>query len=205
MKIAHVLNMANNGYHMVKALRNNGVDVDLIISSTDFGMALPIWEENDIKEDPYKVPFNKLIEKYELPQFVKVWTEPEFASPGGVPTRTPKWLKILGKYPFVVPDLYNLSKKYDLLHLHPPSSLFLYALNKPKIIHESGWIRKIMTINGATERIGRRTYETAEVVVWTNPDTHPLLEPLDIKRLEFVPFVIDPNYCSFIQLDRYGM
>jgi len=193
MKIAHVLNMANNGYHMVKALRRNGVNADLIISSSDFGMALPIWEENEIEEDPYKVPFHKLIEKYELPPFVKVWSEPAFTRPGEAPTRTPKWLKILGKYPLTVPDLYNISKKYDLLHLHPPSSIFLYHLNKPKIIHESGWIRKIMTINGATERMGRRSYEQAEVVVWTNPDTYPLLEPLDIKCLEFVPFIIDPD------------
>ena len=202
MKIAHVLNMANNGYHMVKALRRNGVDADLIISSSDFGMALPIWEENEIEEDPYKVPFHKLIEKYELPPFVKVWSEPAFTRPGEASTRTPKWLKILGKYPLTVPDLYNISKKYDLLHLHPPSSIFLHYLNKTKIIHESGWIRKIMTINGATERMGRRSYERAEAVIWTNPDTYPLLEPLDIKRLEFVPFVIDPDRYKPMKIEK---
>jgi len=193
MKIAHVLNMANNGYHMVKALRRNGIDADLIISSSDFGMSLPLWEENEIKEDPYKVPFHKLIEKYGLPPFVKVWSTPIFERTGETPSKTPRWIKILGKYEFSIPDLHNISKKYDLLHLHPPSSMFLHFLKKPKVIHESGWIRRLMTVNGTTEKMGRRSYEKAEVVVWTNPDTYPLLEPLNIKRLEFVPFVIDPK------------
>ena len=55
MRVAHVLNLANNGYHIVKALRERGIDADLIIRSTDFGMALPIWEEKEIDEDPYKI------------------------------------------------------------------------------------------------------------------------------------------------------
>jgi len=59
-----------------------------------------------------------------------------------------------------------------------------------------------MTIDGATEKMGRRSYERAKAVVWTNPDTYPLLEPLNIKRLEFVPFVIDPNQYKPIKTEK---
>ena len=78
MKICHVLNMANNGYHMVKALRERGIDADLIISSTDFGMALPIWEEKEIDADPYKIPFEALLRKHGVPDYVKIWHETKF-------------------------------------------------------------------------------------------------------------------------------
>lgn len=195
MKICHVLNMANNGYHIVKALRERGIDADLIIRSTDFGMALPIWEEKEIEEDPYKIPFYALLEKYGLPEYVKVWHEPErHNTPPNVKHR---WLRILGKYlnsyQLTVPDLHNIAKEYDLLHLHAPSPLLLHFMNKPKIIHESGWIRKIVRSNTTAEKIGRRSYEQADAVVWTNPDTFPLLAHLKIKRLEFIPFIVNPD------------
>jgi len=195
LKICHVLNMANNGYHIVKALRERGIDADLIIRSTDFGMALPIWEEKEIEEDPYKIPFYALLEKYGLPEYVKVWHEPERL--GTPANERSHWLRLLSKYlssyQLTVPDLYNIAKEYDLLHLHAPSPLLLHFMNKPKIIHESGWIRKIIHDNTTTEKIGRRSYEQADAVVWTNPDTFPLLAHLKIKRLEFIPFIVNPD------------
>jgi len=207
MKVCHVFNMANNGYHIVKALRERGVDADLIIRSTDFGMALPVWEEKEIEEDPYKMPFYTLLEKYGVPEYIKVWHEPLFST-----TRvnkkipTPNWMhtlkRIIFNYQFTVPDLVNLVKKYDLLHLHPPSPLLLHFMNKPKIIHESGWIRKIIHANTTTEKIGRRSYKRAKAVVWTNPDTYPLLEHLNIKRLEFIPFVVDPEQYRPLEIEK---
>lgn len=207
MKICHVLNMANNGYHIVKALRDNGVDAELIIRSTDFGMGLPIWEEEEIEEDPYNIPFNALLEKYGLPEYVKVWHEAErFRTRGDKKASFPLWIRViakgLGAYQFTVPDLYKIAKEYDLLHLHPPSPLLLHLLNKPKVIHESGWIRKIVKYNTAIEKIARRSYERAEAVVWTNPDTYPLLAHLNIKRLEFIPFVINPEQYKPIETEK---
>lgn len=207
MKVCHVLNMANNGYHIVKALRERGIDADLIIRSTDFGMALPIWEEKEIEEDPYKIPFEALLEKYGVPEYVKVWHEPR-------PYPTLSKLRIylgvgvfnalrkLTAYQFTTPDLHNLAKEYDLLHLHPPSPLLLHFMNKPKIIHESGWIRKIIHTDTTTEKIARRSYVRAKAVVWTNPDTYPLLEHLNIKRLEFIPFVVDPDQYKPVEVEK---
>jgi len=198
VKICHVLNMANNGYHIVKALREQGIDADLIIRSTDFGMGLPIWEEKEIEEDPYKIPFNDLIEKYGVPEYVKIWHEAKFerARPDKR-APVPDWMRalkrVLSAYQFTVPDLHNLVKGYDLLHLHPPSPLLLHFVNKPKVVHESGWIRKIIHEDSATDKIARRSYTLANAVVWTNPDTYPLLKHLGINRLDFVPFVVNPE------------
>jgi len=207
MKICHVLNMANNGYHIVKALREKNIDADLIIRSRDFGMALPFWEEKEIQEDPYKMPFNVLLQKYGVPEYVKVWHEPLFST-----TRvnkkfpTPEWVRTLKRlmfaYQFTVPDLLNLTKKYDLLHLHPPSPLLLHIMNKPKIIHESGWIRKIIHADSTTEKIARRSYERAKAVVRTNPDTYPLQAHLNIKRLKFIPFVINPDQYKPLKTEK---
>ena len=207
MKICHVLNMANNGYHIVKALRERGIDADLIIRSTDFGMALPIWEEKEIDEDPYKIPFNALLKKYGVPEYVKVWHEHEFfRTHNDKRAPVPEWMRnlkrVLSTYQFTVPDLYNIAKEYDLLHLHPPSPLLLHFMNKPKVIHESGWIRKIIHTDTATEKIGRRSYEQAEAVVWTNPDTYPLLAHLNIKRLEFIPFVVNPDQYKPLKTEK---
>ena len=195
MKICHVLNMANNGYHIVKALRERGIDADLIIRSNDFGMSLPFWEEKEIDEDPYKIPFKTLLKKYGVPEYVKVWHEPErLNTSSNVRSHLIRILsKYLSSYQLTVPALYNLTKEYDLAHLHPPSSLFLHFLKIPKIIHEAGWIRKIIRNNTTTEKIGRRSYEQADAVVWTNPDTFPLLDQLNIKRLEFIPFIVNPD------------
>ena len=75
-------------------------------------------------------------------------------------------------------------------------------MNKPKIIHESGWIRKIIHANTATEKIGRRSYTQAKAVVWTNPDTYPLLKHLNIKRLEFIPFVVNPDQYKPLKMEK---
>ena len=123
MKIVHVLNMANNGYHMVKALRKNGVEADLIIDSSDFGMALPIWEENEVEEDPYTIPFQKLIAKYGVPPYVKIWHNAQSKIVNTKhASRLPKWPRALkGAH---VPDLYKMVKEYDVLHLHQPAPIF---------------------------------------------------------------------------------
>ena len=49
--------MANDGYSVAKALWKMNEDVDLAVNSSDFGMALPEWEDGNITNnpDPYKV------------------------------------------------------------------------------------------------------------------------------------------------------
>ena len=48
-------NMANDGYAVAKQLRKMNADVDLAINISDFGMALPEWEDGIFNDnaDPY--------------------------------------------------------------------------------------------------------------------------------------------------------
>ena len=50
----HILilgNMANDGYSIAKGLWEMNVDVDFAVNSSDFGMALPEWEDGDINNN----------------------------------------------------------------------------------------------------------------------------------------------------------
>ena len=57
MRILILGNMANDGYSVAKELRNMDVDVDLGINESDFGMALPEWEDGNISShvDPFNI------------------------------------------------------------------------------------------------------------------------------------------------------
>jgi hypothetical protein len=57
MRILILGNMANDGYAVAKGLWDMNVDVDLAVNLSDFGMALPEWEDGNIKDnvDPYNI------------------------------------------------------------------------------------------------------------------------------------------------------
>ena len=40
--------MTNDGYSIAKAYWKMNMDVDLAVNSSEFGMALPEWEDGDI-------------------------------------------------------------------------------------------------------------------------------------------------------------
>ena len=185
MKVVQVLNMAQNGYHLAKALRRNGVDCDLVISSGDFGMALPMWEELDVEMDPYDIDFNKLLQRYELPHWIKIWYSSDLRS-----------------NPFRIANLFHMTRNYDLLHLHVPSMAWFQFKGKPYVVHESGWVRTIVSGMRPIEKLGRRSYTRADSVIWTNPDTRPLVEAVGYKRADFIPFVIDPDKYKPITIEK---
>ena len=165
--------MANNGWHIVQALRKNGVDAELVIDSTSFGMGLPIWEELTASIDPYHLDLKTILKTYDFPEWVKIW-----------------WSEGIRKNPFKVANLFKMASPYDILHLHSHASFYLQFAGKPYIIHEAGLIRGLVTADSSVEKLGRRSYARADCVVWTNPDTHPLFRTLQCKRMEFVPFVV---------------
>lgn len=184
MKICHVFNMANNAYHICLALRKHDIDVDLILNSKTFGMGLPMWEDLDYYSDPYDFDIKEALKRFDLPDWMKIW-----------------WT---GKriVPHSVAELFRMIKPYDLLHLHPYSPMYLQFAGKPYIIHEAGWIRRLATRDTIPEKFGRRAYVKADCVVWTNPDTIPLLEALHCKRLEYIPFVIDPERYKPMKVEK---
>ena len=62
MRILILGNMANDGYSVAKELRKMNVDVDLAVNTSDFGMALPEWEDAEIESnvDPFLVNRNEI-------------------------------------------------------------------------------------------------------------------------------------------------
>jgi len=184
MRIVHVLNLANDAFNIVKPLREKGIDADLIIKSDDFGMGLPMWEEIEIDMDPYSFDLKVALERYDLPEWMKVWW---------VDDRLPL---------HSVLSLFNMVKGYDLLHLHSFSPIYLQFASKPFVIHEAGWIRKLVTRNSGEEKLGRRAYAYAACVVMTNPDTYTLLKTLKYKRDVFIPFVIDTKQYKPMKMEK---
>ena len=184
MHICHVGNMANDGYATVKALRGAGVDAELLIDLSDFGMGLPQWELYDIKDDPYKMSVSKLND-YPLPDWIRVYTKE----------------KNLFKKSA---DMFRAARGYDLLHCHFPAFNFLQFSPQPFLIYEAGFLRKIWNYHLAKkrlfprkpprmnwERLGEDAYKKAECVTWTNTDMIEMVKCVEAKSRVFIPFAID--------------
>ncbi len=179
LRIAHVFNMANNGYQIVKALRKyTDIEADLIVDGRDFGMAFPIWEDHRIAFDPYK-PDSRALEEYSMPDWVKVYHREACRLPINQ-----------------MANLFSMVKEYDLLHLHPFSPIPMQFQRRPFVIHEAGWLRTLSRDNTTTGKLARRAYQNADCIVMTNPDLYGVLRYLKHKRDLFIPFLIDMDqYC----------
>jgi glycosyltransferase involved in cell wall biosynthesis len=175
MKVCHILNMAQDAYNVCTALRKIGVDADLIIDESDFGMGLPFWEEAEYMGDPYNVDFREALALFRLPDWVHVWRN-KYGS----------WL------PQKVSDLFRMASRYDLLHLHAQSCIYLQYSGKPYVVHEAGLVRQLYERNGNVERFVRRAYREADKVVWTNPDTYDMVKGVvDESDMRFIPFAVN--------------
>jgi len=179
MHICHVGNMANDGYATVKALRAAGVNVELLIDPSDFGMGLPQWEIHDIMDDPYQMSLSKLND-YPLPEWVKIYTRE--------------------KNPFKkAVDLFKATRGYDLLHCHFPTFNYLQFSRTPYLIYEAGFLRKIHDYNTHPkgrmnwEHLGLDAFRGAECVTWTNTDMKPMIDAVGVNFDAFIPFAIDTN------------
>lgn len=177
VKVAHTGNLANDGYATVKALRDQGVDAELLINLAGFGMGLPHWEMYEVEGDPYDMEVSKLT-KYKLPDWIKIYSN------------TSNQMKSAAA-------LFRMSRNYDLIHCHFPTYNYLQFGSKPYIIYEAGFLRKIYNyvMKKPTRKnwahLGLRAFENAAFVTWTNTDMRPMLNAIKVKRERFVPFAID--------------
>jgi len=174
--------MAENGYSLVKGLRKQGIDAELIINSRDFGMAMPMWEDLSLHQDPYKFNIREALKHYDLPEWIKIWWNHQ---------KLEDYL-----------SLFYMVKPYDLLHLHPQSPIYMQFASKPYIIHEAGWIRALINGTHSAEKLGRRAYARADAIVMTNPDTYELLMKMKYRREVFIPFAIDTEKYRPIKVDK---
>lgn len=181
MKIIHVFNMNNDAYSIVKYMRRAGIDADLIIDKQDFGMTHPQWEDGQFAEgtNPYSLRDSDLSTFKLLPAWIKVWDQ---TTRGGTP-----FSKSMNRI-----DLFHLVKGYDIVQAHVPFTTYAQFLPTPYVTYDAGWIRYFPYGTGFQDRLARRGYSKAKVVLVTNPDTFSIFDKLEyVKKTLFMPFLID--------------
>ena len=173
LRVAHVGNMANDGFCAVKALRDAGVDAELIVDARDFGMGLPHWELFDVEADPYQK-----LNLDELPPL-------------------PEWITVAGGKRDQTHSIADVMKRtrrgeYDLLHLHFPFGQYLQFSGTPYLVYEAGFLRSVVEHGDGWSwtRLGKRAYKNSVGVTWTNTDMGSMIAGL-APRDWFIPFAID--------------
>jgi glycosyltransferase involved in cell wall biosynthesis len=179
--------MANDGYSVAKGLWKMNKDVDLAVNSSDFGMALPEWEDGDISPniDPYNIS-RDAIKNTSLSDRIRYFDL--------LNNRQRK------KRPFdktmVRINLIRMIREYDIVEVHVPWVIISQFSGIPNVVYDAGWIRLFPYEKGFTAKLARRGYSKAKGVIITNPDTFSIsdtLSYLDQKRIYFSPFAIDPE------------
>ena len=179
--------MANDGYAVAKALWKMNKDVDLAVNISDFGMALPEWEDGNIstKSDPYNLSTKDFDNKY-LSSRIHYF---DFLN------KTKRKKKLLKKIKSRL-DLIRMIRRYDVVEVHVPYVIYSQFSGIPYVAYDAGWIRYFPYEDGIRSKLARRGYTKAKGVIITNPDTYEIsdkLSYLNQERIYFSPFAIDPN------------
>jgi len=188
MRLLILGNMANDGYSVAKELRKMNKDVDLGINISDFGMALPHWEDGNFSDrvDPYT------LNKKDLEN---AWNSPEWVRYFDFKNKVPKKGQLVEKIQARI-NLIKMIREYDVVEAHVPFSIYTQFSGKPYVTYDAGWIRYLPFRKGIRDKLARRGYSKAKKILFTNADTLPIFENqkyLDMNKIHFVPFAIDPE------------
>lgn len=180
--------MANDGYAVAKELRKMNKDVDLGINISDFGMALPQWEDGNFNDkiDPYTLNKNDLENSWKSPHWIKYF---DFKN------KVSRTRHLLEKIQARI-NLIKMIREYDVTEAHVPYSIYTQFSGKPYVSYDAGWIRYFPSGKGIRDKLARRGYAKAKKILFTNADTWHMFESqtyLDVKKIHFVPFAIDPE------------
>lgn len=182
--------MANDGYSVAKGLWKLNVDVDLAVNTSDFGMALPEWEDGDISDttDPYNIS-NDQLKKTVLSDRIHYF---DFLNK--VTLRKNLVGKVMARI-----NLIKMIREYDIVEVHVPFVIYSQFAGVPNVVYDAGWIRYFPYDHGIRAKLARRGYSKSKAIIITNPDTYAIsdtLEYLNQKQIHFSPFAIDPEkYC----------
>jgi len=187
LRILILGNMANDGYSVAKALWKMNKDVDLAVNSSDFGMALPEWEDGDISEttDPYTIHRNE-IKNTSLGRRIRYF---DFLN------KAPRKKNMTGKIMARI-NLMRMIREYDIVEVHAPFIIYAQFSGIPNVAYDAGWIRYFPYEQDLRSKLARRGYSKAKGIIITNPDTYSIsdtLPYLNQKRIYFSPFAIDPE------------
>lgn len=188
MRILILGNMANDGYSVAKELRKMNVDVDLAVNTSDFGMALPEWEDAEIESnvDPFLVNRNEIKSAWVPPAWIRY-----FDFHNKVPRKKHMMAKIKSRI-----NLIRMMREYDIIETHVPFSLYSQFSGMPYVAYDAGWIRYFPYGNTIRDKLARRGYRKAKGIIMTNSDALRISDSLPYlknKKISFVPFAIDPE------------
>jgi glycosyltransferase involved in cell wall biosynthesis len=188
MKILILGNMANDGYSVAKEMRKMHVDADLAINISDFGMALPEWEDGDFqkKVDPYEMEKKDIENSWRAPNWIIYF---DFLN------KLPRKKYLIKKIKSRV-DIIKMIRKYDIIETHVPWAMYAQFSGRPYVVYDAGWIRYFPFGASFRDKLARRGYKKAKKIILTNPDTYKIFDELPYLKKEkifFVPFAIDPE------------
>jgi glycosyltransferase involved in cell wall biosynthesis len=181
-------NMANDGYAVAKELRRMNVDVDLAVNSSDFGMALPEWEDGNISDtvDPYSIHRNDIQNAWNPPGWIRY-----FDFQNKIPWKNHTTVKIKVRI-----NLIKMIREYDVVETHVPWAIYSQFSGIPYVAYDAGWIRYFPYGRDIRDKLARRGYSKARAVIITNPDTFEISDNLSYlhkNKIHFSPFAVDSN------------
>jgi glycosyltransferase involved in cell wall biosynthesis len=188
MRIAHVFNLANDGYAICKGLHKIDVDCDLFIERPSHVCSLPQWEDGECDLERLGNPYdpNWGAFRWELPSWIHVWDTRRRGYPF---SRVLKWIPLI-----------RMLRNYELVVGHAPFAkigrMFSRLYRKPYIIYDAGWIRYL-----PKDRLGyaeaRRGYRGAAHILFTNVDTEVMFKEQGYtNQISYTPFAIDTTKYS---------
>ena len=187
MRILILGNMANDGYAVAKELRKMNEDVDLAVNISDFGMALPEWEDSDMSAtDPYAMDGNAA---------KKTWNPPPWIRYFDFMNKAERKKHMVEKVRSRI-SLVQMMREYDVIETHVPFAIYSQFSGIPYVAYDAGWIRYFPFGKGIRDKLARRGYSKAQSVIITNPDTFEISDGLSYlkqDRVLFSPFAIDPE------------
>jgi glycosyltransferase involved in cell wall biosynthesis len=189
--------MANDGYSVVKEMRKDRVNVDLAINISDFGMALPEWEDGEFQEnvDPYRIGKKDVKNSWVPPKWIRYF---DFLS------NLPRKNNIIKKIKARI-DIIKMIREYNVIETHAPWAIYAQFSGIPYVVYDAGWIRYFPCGNKFRDRLARRGYAKAKKIILTNPDTYEIFDKLpylDKKKIFFIPFAIDPEKYKSIKVEE---
>lgn len=184
MKVLILGNMANDGYAVAKEMRAMHFDVDLAVNVSDFGMALPEWEEGSASH---------AVNPYSMQQMELAWKAPDWIRYFDMLNKVPRKTRLLAKIRSRL-DLFKMMRKYDVIETHVPYAMYAQFSGIPYVAYDAGWIRYFPQGKGWRDALARSGYGCAKSVMITNPDTLEITDRLEYtKKVDFVPFAINPE------------
>ncbi|MDE1816519.1 MAG: glycosyltransferase family 4 protein [Thaumarchaeota archaeon] len=190
MKIGILGNMANNGYNNAKALRQAGVEADLIIPSSTMELYSSVeWEEGIFgpEIDATKFNFKMAVDAgklWERPGWVKYYDNNDWRR---------RDVRTLTRF-FRTLEFYEFVRQYDILELHVPFAYTAPYLNTPNMIYDAGWGRYFPRGKKIVDNLTAKGYAKSDHIFVTNIDMWRIFDSLDYidkNKVSYMPFSVD--------------